>query len=468
MKRCPECSQTYEDQLQFCTRDGRSLIVPEDTPTLIARADTPNRSSDGDPMIGKVIAGRFRLLSKVGQGGMGAVYKAQHTRMNRVTAIKILTSELASNHEFIARFQREAEMASQIDHPNAVAIYDFGEAEDGIIYLAMEFENGRSLSSVLEQEGPLALDRVVSITRQAADALGAAHQLGILHRDFKPDNVMLCDKPNQRDWVKVVDFGIAKRAVGDPSEQGLTQIGTVLGTPLYMSPEQVAGEPLDPRSDLYSLALVTYQMLTAALPFDGSSVQSQMVKRLLEPPKPLRLARPQLELPPMVEGVVMRALARYPRDRFSSTREFADVLERAVCDYRLAQSQRQAPPPNQQPFFGNPAGPMLNAGNGAPPMAANPSNFPIPQPGPPQMPAPRPFAGPVSNPSLPFSAQPAPYAANPAAQYTVPAPQQNPYYAPQPVKLNHTGKRILFVILVVIFALMGACYVAVVLNEATK
>jgi serine/threonine-protein kinase len=273
-------------------------------------------------MIGRVIAGRYRLMEKLGQGGMGAVYKGQHIKMQRLTAIKILTSDLVSNEEFIVRFQREAEMASQIDHPNAVSIYDFGEAEDGLIYLAMEFVDGQPLADIMRREGPLPLDRVVRITKQAADALGAAHALGIIHRDFKPDNVMVCDKPGRRDWVEVVDFGIAKRPAAD-SQQGLTQVGFVLGTPLYMSPEQVAGESLDQRSDLYSLALVAYEMLSGDLPFDGETTQSKMVKRLLEPPRLISHIRPQLNVLPGVERVLLRALARSPDERYSSTIEFA-------------------------------------------------------------------------------------------------------------------------------------------------
>src|SRR5215470_13870556 len=217
MKKCPQCNQEYQDEVQFCNRDGSNLLDARGLSSNSgAQTATQSKSEENDSMIGRVIAGRFRVLSKVGEGGMGSVYKAQHIKINRLTAIKVLTSELANNQEFVARFQREAEMASQIDHPNAVAIYDFGEAENGIIYLAMEFENGRPLSSILVEQGPLPLDRVVRITRQAADALDAAHQLGIVHRDFKPDNIMVCDKPNNPDWVKVVDFGIAKRAMGDP------------------------------------------------------------------------------------------------------------------------------------------------------------------------------------------------------------------------------------------------------------
>ena len=347
MKRCPKCGKEYSDSVRFCPTDGQGLEPAGGQSSLPSIEEVESKKPKTDPMIGRVIAGRYRMLEKLGQGGMGAVYKGQHIRMQRLTAIKILTSDLASNEEFIARFQREAEMASQIDHPNAVSIYDFGEAEDGLIYLAMEFVDGRPLSDIMKREGSLPLDRVVRITKQAAGALGAAHALGIIHRDFKPDNIMVCDKPGRSDWVDVVDFGIAKRAAADSQQPGLTQAGYVLGTPLYMSPEQVSGEDLDPRSDLYSLALVVYEMLSGDLPFDGATTQSKMVKRLLEPPRLISHIRPQLNLPPAVEDVILRALARAPNDRYSSTNEFAEALERAARREPITQPERIATHPHQ-------------------------------------------------------------------------------------------------------------------------
>lgn len=370
MKRCPQCGKEYSDTVRFCTADGRPLepaggqasapsvkaVVSEAPKPAPTPKTAPRPQIDGvptdlkpqtDAMLGRVIAGRYRLLEKLGQGGMGAVYKGQHIRMHRLTAIKILTSDVVNNAEFVARFQREAEMASQIDHPNAVSIYDFGEAEDGMIYLAMEFVDGQPLSDILKREGPLPLDRVVRIIKQSADALGAAHALGIIHRDFKPDNIMVCDKPGRPDWVEVVDFGIAKHAAADPSKPGLTQVGYVLGTPLYMSPEQVTGEVLDQRSDLYSLALVAYEMLSGDLPFDGPTTQTKMVKRLLEPPRLISVIRPQLKVSTAVEAVILRALARLPNDRYTSTSEFAAELERAARSEEFTQPGRATAPPRQ-------------------------------------------------------------------------------------------------------------------------
>lgn len=457
MRRCAQCGLEYDDSTRFCTRDGQTLVSvtnqpsPSEAPTIVSH----QKESPPDPLIERVIAGRYRLLEKIGQGGMGAVYKGQHIKMNRLTAIKILTSELANNEEFIARFQREAEMASQIDHPNAVAIYDFGEAEDGLIYLAMEFVNGKPLSAILRKEGTFALDRVVRIAKQAADALGAAHNLGIIHRDFKPDNIMICDKPGRPDWVEVVDFGIAKRAVASTQQLGLTQAGFVLGTPLYMSPEQVAGEELDPRSDLYSLALVVYEMLTCALPFDGGSTQSQMVKRLLEPPKPLHLIRPQLALPPAVESVILHALARKPEDRHASTKLFAEALERAARSEpttnpqgRAVTGARQAPakPANPRPVDNRP--------NQIP---HTPSHQPIM---PPMLAPPRPNYNP------PLVQRPAPMPTPYNTPYPQPPQPPYPYHPNYAQQGSNKTRNTIIIIVAVVLSFFGACTALAILINA--
>jgi len=447
MKKCPQCGDQYENATRFCTRDGQNLVdVIEQTPTPTSNTTVKRKLPEEDPMIGRVIAGRYRLIEKLGQGGMGAVYKGQHVKINRLTAIKVLTSELVSNQEFIARFQREAEMASQIDHPNAVAIYDFGEAEDGLIYIAMEFVNGKPLSAILKKDGTLGLERVVRIAKQAAEALSAAHNLGIIHRDFKPDNIMICDKPGRPDWVEVVDFGIAKRAVADTQQTGLTQAGFVLGTPLYMSPEQVMGEELDARSDLYSLALVVYEMLTAALPFSGTTTQSQMMKRVIDPPMPLTLARPQLTLPPAVEAVILRALSRKPDDRYDSTTEFAEALELASKYNPATRPQQQQPTRSQE----GPTRPAIN-----PPADSGPR--PIANP---NTPVPPVFTPPNTRPNTPLHNTPYPQRPTPMPYQPAYTPQpQPPYpYYPPPQNPNKT-RNIVLIIVAIFLSLMGGCLV---------
>jgi serine/threonine-protein kinase len=277
-----------------------------------------------------MIADHYKLVAKIGQGGMGVVYKAEHVRITRPSAIKILNPEFSGNPEFVARFGREAELASRINHPNAVGIYDVGEDADGLVYIAMEFVDGELLSKILKREGPLPLDRAVTITRQVAEALDAAHELDIVHRDMKPDNIMICKRKGKCDWVKVVDFGIAKRAHHGVGYQNLTRRGLVLGTPEYMAPEQLLREPIDIRSDIYSLGLVVYKMLSGKLPFEGPTPQSRMIKKLTEPPINLKTVRPQLRVSPQVEAVIMKALATDRKNRFSTSIEFATALERAA------------------------------------------------------------------------------------------------------------------------------------------
>lgn len=311
MKQCPTCQTQYPDDAKFCPRDGTSL-APAGAPTA-------------DPFIGQVLAGRYEILSKLGEGGMGSVYSARHLRLERVDAVKILRPD-AANPEAARRFLREAKLAAGINHPNAVVIHDFGEAESGVAFLAMEYIQGQPLSKLLQKHGPLPPARVVAIVRQIASALDAAHQLGVIHRDLKPDNIMVMDG----DRVKVVDFGIAKAVGGMESVVPMTQVGFIVGTPQYMSPEQVLGEPLDARSDVYALALTTYEMLTGAPAFLGDSLQAQMVARLSEPPRPMVVAAPHVAVPPAIEAVVRQALARSPAHRPASAGMFADQLEKAL------------------------------------------------------------------------------------------------------------------------------------------
>ena len=336
-KHCPKCGAATQAANQ--ARSPQSSGSTPTAATILNASSAPGNMTD-DTLIGRVLANRYQLVEKLGQGGMGIVYKGEHIRIHRPTAIKVLNAELSNNPEFIARFEREAEMASRIKHPNAVDIYDFGEAEDGIVYLAMEYLDGVPLSSIIKNEGPLTLDRTVHILEQAADALHAAHELGIVHRDLKPDNIMICKKTGRNDWVEVVDFGLAKGVTVDSAVETLTQVGFVLGTPDYMSPEQVGGDDLDSRSDLYSLAVVAYEMLTCAFPFEGSTQQKRMVKRLLESPKPVRQLNPSL--PVAVEQILMKALSREVADRHASTIEFVTELKEALAINRAQTQQRPA------------------------------------------------------------------------------------------------------------------------------
>jgi serine/threonine-protein kinase len=339
--------------------------------------------------MGKVLGGRYRLVEKLGKGAMGVVYKAEDPERRQYAAIKIMSAKMASHPESAARFQREAGLAGKINHPNAILTYDSGRTEDGLAYLVMEYVDGEPLGEMLKRSGPLPLDRAIGITRQAAAALDAGHQLDIVHRDFKPDNVYLCRTGDGRDWVKVLDFGVAKQTAVDAEFKTLTQAGFVVGTPQYISPEQVLGEKVSSRSDLYSLAVVFYQMLTGALPFSGKSPQQQMFNRVREAPSPIHQVNPDLFVPPEVEDVLMKALARRPEERFASTLEFATALANAAnSEFSL--------PPQPAAAINRSYPPQAPAERSFPPQADR--SYP-PQGDRSQPPvAPNPYAQPAANP----------------------------------------------------------------------
>jgi serine/threonine-protein kinase len=312
VKLCPTCGTEYGDEQKFCPKDGSAL-----------------RSTQQGDLVGSVIAERYHISKKLGEGGMGAVYLGEHVKMGRKSAIKVMSSSMANDAEAIARFNREAMNASRINHPNVCAIYDFGETADGLVYLAMEFIEGGSLGDLLDREGTLSLKRAADILAQTADALQAAHDLGIVHRDLKPDNIMLARGRDGADLVKVVDFGIAKAMSGEEGQQ-VTKTGLVVGTPEYMSPEQLSGDKLDGRSDTYSLALVFFRMVTGTFPFQAESAQEMMIKRLTDDPLPLGAARPDIVFPTALEQALRHALGRMPSERYTSAVEFARDVQRAV------------------------------------------------------------------------------------------------------------------------------------------
>jgi hypothetical protein len=316
VKFCPVCGTEYADDVKFCPGDGQTL-------------KSANPSGD---LIGQVIADRYHVTKKLGEGGMGAVYLAEHVKMGRKSAIKVMSASMSHDPDAVSRFNREANNASRIQHPNICAIYDFGETPDGLIYLAMEFIEGDSLNGILKKTGPMSLQRATHILSQTASALKLAHDGGIVHRDLKPDNIMIAQQSG-KDLVKVVDFGIAKAVGGDESGQKVTKTGLVVGTPEYMSPEQLSGDKLDGRSDLYSLALVYYRMITGTLPFQAETSQETMIKRLTDDPMPLRQALPTGNFPPSLQAVMDRALARYASERYPDAVQFSDDVQKAIAGF---------------------------------------------------------------------------------------------------------------------------------------
>lgn len=306
MNVCPLCHTEYGPEHETCPRDGAQLGAP---------------GSHADPFIGRILADRYRVLRTLGEGGMGRVYLAEHVRMGRLSAVKVMSPSLAPTPEAISRFNREAANASRISHPNVAAIYDFGETEDGTLYLAMEFVEGRTLTDILREGGPLVPPRAAELAGQIADGLHAAHHLGIVHRDLKPDNILVTTQHDGRELAKIVDFGIAKTTQN--ADQTVTSLGVAIGTPEYMSPEQIAGEALDARTDLYSLGLVLFNMLTGVLPHPALTSKQSLVQRLTAKPLTLSEVKPSVPWPPRVQKALDRALAPEPDDRYSNVLDFA-------------------------------------------------------------------------------------------------------------------------------------------------
>ena len=274
---------------------------------------------------GTVIAGRYELVRLLGEGGMGAVYQARQLSMERMVALKLIHAHIASRPEVAARFHREMQACSRIEHPSTIQVFDYGEAEGGRLFLAMEYLEGRSLAAILKADGPLPPERALHVARQIARALGAAHHEGIAHRDLKPDNVMLLDRYGERDVVKVLDFGIARFFDGDAGGQ-MTQEGALLGTPAYMSPEQALGRAVDHRTDLYSLGVMLYELTVGRLPFQADSLAGYLVAHASEaPPLPSLLAPGRVPAP--LEALILRLLAKAPDERPASAEALLAELD---------------------------------------------------------------------------------------------------------------------------------------------
>jgi eukaryotic-like serine/threonine-protein kinase len=283
----------------------------------------------GSDLLGAVLAGRYRILEKLGEGAMGTVYLGEHLKIGRRDAIKVLRDALASDAEALARFNRGARNVAAIRHPNICTIYDYSDAPGGLQFMAMEYVPGETLKDRLDREGSLPLDRTAAIIAQVAAALDAAHEVGIVHRDLKPGNIMLTPGRDGEESVRVVDFDLAKSEISDGAE--VTRFGFVVGTPEYMSPEQLTGDALDGRSDVYSLALVFLRTLTGSLPIRAATTQELIVKRLTEAPLPLAELGWEGPNRDALQAVLERALERDAARRTASARAFALELAQALA-----------------------------------------------------------------------------------------------------------------------------------------
>jgi eukaryotic-like serine/threonine-protein kinase len=288
--------------------------------------------SELDPIVGRVVAGNFRIDGLLGSGAMGNVYRAEQLSLGKAVAVKVLHQHLMGDDKLVARFKREAKSASMLNHPNSIQIIDSGQDRDGTLYIAMELLAGRDLAQVIRDEFPLPLPRVVRILSQVLSALEEAHARGVIHRDLKPSNIMLTSRREERDFVKVCDFGIAKATLqGDDGNDDRTAMltiqGLVCGTPEYMSPEQARAETIDGRADLYSVAVILYQMVTGDIPFRADSPVAIVSRHLVEPPLPPSRRRPDLRLPKIIDDVVLRGLEKERELRYPTAAAFREVLE---------------------------------------------------------------------------------------------------------------------------------------------
>jgi len=280
-------------------------------------------------MVGLTLGGKYRVVRLLGEGGMGAVYEGEQQlgTTKRKVAIKTLHPHLSRDPKVKARFEREVGTIAELEHPNTIQVHDFGSTPDGILYIVMEFLQGRSLADLLEKEGALTPERALHVVEQVCGSLEEAHNRGIVHRDLKPDNVVLVERAGKKDFVKVLDFGIAKRAnEEDRNEQKLTQQGMVLGTPPYMSPEQFTGQPIDARSDIYSLGVMAYEMLSGRLPFQANTAWEWATQHMTQPPIPLESMAEGMRAPEAMRSAIRRALAKGPNERFQTVREFGDAF----------------------------------------------------------------------------------------------------------------------------------------------
>ncbi|MDB4962723.1 MAG: serine/threonine protein kinase [Myxococcales bacterium] len=402
---CPHCAAPNTDDARFCGSCGRATSTTEPT-------SNPNLA-EAPALIGREIAGRYRILAKLGEGGMGAVYKAEQISLKRTVAVKLLRPEVASSQLLLRRFNAEAEAVAKLSHPNTVNIYDFGQDSDGTLFIAMEYIEGQSLRSVIHREAPLSLRRALSIGLQVASSLTDAHARSIIHRDLKPDNVMMQQRGREKDVVRVLDFGIAKlRDENRQSHLAMTQAGDMLGTPQYMAPEQIRAETIDGRTDVYALGCLLYEMITGRLPFEAPTIMSLLSKHLLEAIVPPSSRRPDLALPPAIDQLVLSAMAKDPKVRPATMEDFGEQIAALLATLPGETGQGTA----QRPV----AGPT---GAQSIPTPAAYSALPNA----PQMP------GPAFAPAQPPPPSMVPHHAGPPPAYAAPAagaPPYNPH--PQP------------------------------------
>ncbi|HEX5657517.1 MAG TPA: serine/threonine-protein kinase [Polyangiales bacterium] len=328
---CPECGSEYLERYAHCPRDGSKLGVR-------------------DALCGRELSNRYRVICKIGNGAMSAVYAADDLRLEKRVAIKLLHAEVAGGPQAIDRFKREARALSKLRSEHIIDVYDFHDFQ-GSQFIVMELLRGEDLEAVVARSGALPIERVGRIVDQCCRALEAAHSKGVVHRDLKPANIFLAQQDGRADYVKLLDFGVAKMMAPDGSPLfQLTRVGETWGTPCYMSPEQAEGMPADRRSDVYALGVVMFELLTGSVPFEGQSHVTILQKQVEEPPPPMRA---DLDVPAAVEDVVLKALAKHPDERYDTMSDLNAAFRQSLHaarkdDLQAALSAYTVPAPSAQ------------------------------------------------------------------------------------------------------------------------
>ncbi len=325
MKQCNLCERTYDDDARVCELDGTVL------------ADFGPKQ---DPLLGRSINGRYRVLQKLGEGGMSVVYLAEQINIERKVALKVLHGEYARDEVFVRRFRQEAKLAASLNHRNVIQIYDFDQAEDGNLFIAMEYLLGKTLKGLMRAGTP-DIATVVQLAIQIADGLAAAHRAGVIHRDIKPENIMVVSQGNE---IKIMDFGIARLREADAATR-LTRAGSIMGTPAYMAPEQIEGKQINEKTDIYAFGIVLYEMLSNTVPFTAPTPAAVLIKHLKEAPVPLRKLR--REIPAQLERIVTQALEKKPERRPANMADVAAALRKAELEFPASSVK---PPTVTQPL----------------------------------------------------------------------------------------------------------------------
>jgi serine/threonine protein kinase len=341
MNRCPTCGATYGPDARFCSRDGTRLL-PEPEPG----SEAATRVAPTPTLIGQALDDRYEIIRKVGEGGMSSVYLAMDRTTRERRAIKVLSVALSKDANAMERLRREASFGMRLAHPNICHIIQLGETAEGLVYVVMPFIEGEVLSDRTHRLGQITLEETARLVTDIAAGVHLAHGLQIIHRDLKPENVMVCRHSDGNEYGVVMDFGLAKERKAEGELRKLTATGIILGTPAFMSPEQLRGKPIDPRSDIYALGLMAYEMLTGKLPFQGRTQQEMVIARLRSEPIPLREARPDLEFPAPVERVLTKAMQRNADDRHQTAIEFAQAFHGA------SEGRDEPPPPEDDGLLG--------------------------------------------------------------------------------------------------------------------